>query len=135
MCIKQPTSPSSAPVVLILVVDDEAIIRELICDVLESEGFLTEAKENADLAMEFLTLRSSEVALLLTDINMPGSMNGAALAHLSAHSWPTIPIVAMSGLESPESAGLGKDVMFMRKPFSLEKVLGCVQLALLERRV
>ena len=119
---------------LILVVDDEAIIRDLICDVLESEGFVTEPKANADLAVEFLTQRSSEVALLLTDINMPGSMNGAVLANLSAHSWPTIPVVVMSGLESPESAGLNKDVIFIRKPFSLDNVLDCVHLALRKAR-
>lgn len=130
MSIKAPLLHSTKPVVLILVVDDEAVLRELICEVLEGEGFVTEALENADLAMEFLMLRSSEVALLLTDINMPGSMSGAALATLSAHTWPAIPIVVMSGLETPESAGLSTNLMFIRKPFSIEKVLGCVHSAL-----
>lgn len=128
--IQMPALPSPKPGTLILVVEDEAIIRELICDVLEGEGYVTEAKANADLAMQFLTRRSCDVALLLTDINMPGTINGAVLADISAHSWPAIPIVVMSGLESPQSSGLGENVTFIRKPFSIDKVLGSVHSAL-----
>jgi DNA-binding response OmpR family regulator len=114
----------------ILVVEDELVIRELVCEVLESEGFTTQAEENADCALDFLNRQSGNVSLLLTDVNMPGRMNGADLARTSTRLWPSIPIVMMSGFETRESAGVGQHTMFMRKPFSMDEMLSRVRSAL-----
>lgn len=62
---------------LILVVEDDPIIRGLLCEIMEDEGFSTTAMENAECALEFLFNKSNRVCLLLTDINMPGSIDGA----------------------------------------------------------
>lgn len=114
---------------VILIVEDEQIIRELLCEVLEMEGFVTQGEENADAALEFLNQHPTTVGLLLTDVNMPGTMNGAALARMSTKAWPSIPVIVMSGLESPASCGVSKDILFIRKPFTIAEVLHCIRAA------
>lgn len=125
-----PIAPAVETGALILVVEDEQIIRELLCDILESEGFVTQARENADLALEYLNQQFGNVDLLLTDINMPGSINGADLAKTSRQLWPMIPVVIMSGFESLESTGMEQKALFVRKPFSMDDMLERVRSAL-----
>jgi DNA-binding NtrC family response regulator len=125
-----PIQKTAAPGALILVVEDEQMIRELLCDVLESEGFVTQARENADLALEYLNQQSGNVGLLLTDINMPGSINGVDLAKKSIQLWPSIPVVVMSGFESLENTGMEEKASFMRKPFTIDEMLDRVRAAL-----
>ncbi|WLG91182.1 response regulator [Pseudomonas cucumis] len=113
---------------LILVVEDEPVILEFLCEILQQEGFATEAKNSADEALEFLDLYAEKVCLLLTDITMPGSLNGAA--NLSGSRWPSIPILIMSGLETPESSGVTHPVSFIRKPWAIGQMLDCVNNAM-----
>lgn len=117
---------------LILVVEDEAVIRDFICEILNDEGLQTEYAENADIALEFLNERASDVCLLLTDIYMPGSMNGAALANLSAQRWPQIPVMITSGHETPQSSGVTNPVVFLRKPWSIGQLIDSVSQAMLQ---
>lgn len=119
---------------LILVIDDEATIRELLCEVLEMEGFVTLSMENADLALDFLHRESDAVALILTDINMPGDIDGADLANISTRAWPLIPVVVMSGVETLLSAGIGHAAWFVRKPFAIDEMVACVSNALIALR-
>lgn len=111
----------------ILVVEDEAIISKLLCEVLESEGFETISRPSADLALAYLAQDAASVSLILTDINMPGAANGADLANQSVIAWPEIPLIVMSGLETPESAGITADVSFIRKPFAIVDILQVVR--------
>ncbi|MFJ3485863.1 response regulator [Pseudomonas sp. NPDC090202] len=115
---------------LILVVEDESIIREFVCEILGDEGFTTWALENADEAARFLDEHADRVSLLLTDILMPGTLNGADLANLSGNKWPKIPILIMSGHETPESSGVQHPVTFIRKPWSFGQLLDGVEKAL-----
>lgn len=115
---------------LVLVVEDEEVIRELVCEVLELEGFSTKALPDADVALEFMSRDWSRVALLLTDINMPGTLNGADLARLVMRNWPHIPIIVMSGFESRDSVGIAESVSFVRKPFALNEMLASIHGAL-----
>lgn len=115
---------------LILIVDDEEIIRELLCEVLEVEGFVTHALESADQALDFLQRESLAVGLLLTDINMPGAIDGADLVNISTRIWPLIPVVVMSGVETLQSAGIAHAAWFVRKPFDIEVMVTCIRNAL-----
>jgi DNA-binding NtrC family response regulator len=115
---------------LILVVEDEPIIREFVCEMLQGEDFIVEAVENADLALAFLNHRAAEVSLLLTDILMPGSINGAELSNVTHDKWPTLPILVMSGHETPESSGVKHKVGFLRKPWTIGQMLDSVEHAL-----
>jgi DNA-binding NtrC family response regulator len=115
---------------LILVVEDESIIRDFVCEILGDEGFSTHALESADEAAKFLDGHAERVSLLLTDILMPGTLNGADLANLSGNKWPQIPILIMSGHETPESSGVQHPVTFIRKPWSFGQLLDGVDKAL-----
>jgi DNA-binding NtrC family response regulator len=115
---------------LILVVEDEPIIREFVCEMLQLEGFATVAVEDADKALDELNARSAEFHLLLTDIRMPGSMDGAGLANFSHDKWPQLPILVMSGHETPESSGVVHPVTFLRKPWTIGQMLDGVDKAL-----
>jgi len=68
--------------------------------------------------------------LLLTDITMPGKLNGADLANLFGDRWPEKPIMIMSGFETPESSGVRHSVAFIKKPWALGQLLDCVEVAL-----
>ena len=118
---------------IVLVVEDEVMIRELVCDVLESEGLEAVAKCDADQALAYLRDDASHVALIFTDINMPGSMDGAGLANYSRLAWPDIPVLAMSGMETCESAGITGSVSLIRKPFAMADMMSKVRTALAGR--
>ncbi|KAF0864475.1 response regulator [Pseudomonas sp. LD120] len=115
---------------LILVVEDEPTVLEFLREILQDEGLATEGFERADQAWEYLQERAADVALLLTDISMPGTLNGASLSNLCGERWPLLPIVIMSGFETPESSGVRYPVSFIRKPWTIGQVLDCVQGAL-----
>jgi DNA-binding NtrC family response regulator len=107
----------------VLLVEDEKVIRELLAEVFEMEGFLVIAHENADEALFFLEQDSSGIALIVTDVNMPGDIDGAELANHSVEVWPWIPIIVMSGLNTLQTAGIKSDVAFIRKPFRVDDIL------------
>lgn len=109
---------------LVLIVEDEPMIRDFVQEILEFEGgFRTESVENADQAVEYLQNHAHEVSLLLTDVRMPGSMDGIALANLVAGKWPEMPIVVMSGHGTPGSDQLPPDVLFIAKPWTITQLL------------
>lgn len=108
---------------LILIVEDEPMIRDFVQEILEFEGgFRTESVENADQAVEYLEKHAADVSLLLTDVRMPGSMDGIALANMVATKWG-IPIVVMSGHGTPGSEQLPADVLFIAKPWTISQLL------------
>jgi CheY-like chemotaxis protein len=86
---------SQAPVVL--VVEDEWLVRATAADELEEAGFQVLEAANADIALTVLEARSSEVQVLFTDIDMPGTMDGVALAEQVHRWWPHIVLLLSSG--------------------------------------
>lgn len=81
--------------------------------------------------MEYLGYQSENVALLLTDINMPGRINGADLAKVSKWLWPSIPVVVISDYETIKSTGIDQRTLFLRKPFTVDELLARTRTALL----
>jgi DNA-binding NtrC family response regulator len=115
---------------LILVVEDDPLILEFLCEILQEEGFVVQPKTSADDASVYLEQHSDNVCLLLTDITMPGKLNGADLANQFGDRWPDKPIMIMSGFETPESSGVRHPVSFIKKPWALGQLLDCVKDAL-----
>ena len=111
---------------LVLVVEDEPMIRDFVCEILTEEGLKTKAVENADKAVDYLNAHGNEVALLLTDVRMPGTMDGIALANLVAEKWVDIPVVIMSGRGTPGSDQIKPDVLFIAKPWTITQLLNGV---------
>ncbi|MBP5953662.1 response regulator [Pseudomonas iridis] len=125
-----PTADAHLPDGLILVVEDDPLILEFLCEILQEEGFKVEPHTSADAAKLYLEEHASQVALLLTDITMPGEINGAGLANLVGDRWPEKPVMVMSGYETPESSGVKHPVAFIKKPWTFGQLLDCVDSAL-----
>lgn len=125
-----PMADTHLPDGLILVVEDDPLILEFLCEILQEEGFKVESYTSADAASIYLKEHAEQVALLLTDITMPGTMNGADLANLVGDRWPEKPVMVMSGYETPESSGVKHPVAFIKKPWTFGQLLDCVDSAL-----
>jgi CheY-like chemotaxis protein len=106
-------SVSGTPVALI--VEDEVIVRLHIADILEGAGFSAIEAFNADDAIELLTSRS-DIRVVITDVNMPGPMDGLKLAHAVRDRWPPVEIIVMSGKSRPNDDELPARGMFFSKP-------------------
>ena len=91
-------SVSSTPAAL--VVEDEVIVCLHIADIVEGAGFTAVEAFNADEAIELLTSRS-DIRVVITDVNMPGPMDGLELAHSVRNCWPPVEIIVMSGKSRP----------------------------------
>ena len=124
----------SLPDGLILVVEDDPLILEFLCEILQEEVFAVEPQISADAASIYLEENSNRVSLLLTDITMPGKLNGADLANQFGDRYPDKPIMIMSGFETPETSGVRHEVSFIKKPWALGQLLDCVEGALKSHR-
>ena len=80
----------------VLVVEDEMVLRMRAVDIVEDAGFTAVEAVNADEALSILESRS-DISLLFSDIQMPGSMDGLKLAHAVHDRWPSIKIILVSG--------------------------------------
>lgn len=113
---ERPVQPAS----LVLVVDDEYPIVELLCMVLEDEGFRVTGKTSGSEAVK--SIQADRPDIILTDVMMPG-MTGYELARVAASIDPDIRVVFMSAVvDPPESIGQP----FLPKPFDLSAVIDVV---------
>src|SRR6185295_18919869 len=80
----------------VLIVEDEMMLRMRAVDIVEDAGFTPIEAVNADEALAILESRS-DIVLLFTDIQMPGSMDGLKLAQAVHDRWPSIKIILVSG--------------------------------------
>jgi CheY-like chemotaxis protein len=102
---------------LILIVEDELLIRQDAVDMIEAAGFEVVQAGNADEAIKILEARS-DIQLVFTDIQMPGSMDGLRLAAAVRGRWPPIKIVATSGHYALRDGELPEGSVFMQKPYN-----------------
>lgn len=107
----------------ILVVDDEALIRINLAVFFEDEGFTVFEAGDADEAIDILEANPS-IQVVLTDVQMPGSMDGVKLAHYVRHRYPPTLLVVASGAVKLTAADLPEHTMFIAKPFDPRFVLG-----------
>jgi len=91
--------PSCVPAV-VLIVEDEMMLRMSAVDMVEDAGYTPIEASDADEAVAILESRS-DIALMYTDIQMPGSMDGVGLAHAVYVRWPSIKIIVVSGQSNP----------------------------------
>jgi CheY-like chemotaxis protein len=102
--------------VVVLIVEDEALLRELAAELVEDAGFVALQAADAAAAIAVLEARS-DVAAIFTDINLPGSIDGLELAHMVRHRWPPIRILIASGRIRPKPSELPPSSVFLEKPY------------------
>jgi two-component system, response regulator PdtaR len=100
----------------VLVVEDEPLLRMMAVEAVEEAGFVALEAANADEAVALLESRS-DIALLFSDINMPGSMDGLKLAHAVRGRWPPIKILLVSGQVRLQPSQLPPSSRFVGKPY------------------
>ncbi len=111
---------------VVLVVEDEPLIRMAAADMFEDAGF--EALEAADASQAILLLESRhDIVLLFTDVDMPGSMDGIQLAEHVRDRWPPIGLFIVSGHRSLSEECLPVGAAFLTKPYTDEAVLQIVK--------
>jgi two-component sensor histidine kinase/CheY-like chemotaxis protein len=110
----------------VLVVEDEMLLRMRAVDIVEDAGFTPIEAVNADEALAILESRS-DVDLLFTDIQMPGSMDGLKLAHAVHERWPSIKIILVSGKLTPADSERPTDSRFFGKPLEVKQMIAEIQ--------
>ncbi len=95
-----PGGLASARTPRVLVVEDEILLRLDLAEELRAHGYAVIEAASADEAREILAARP-EVDVVLTDVQMPGTMDGVALARLIGERWPAVKVVVISGAWRP----------------------------------
>lgn len=109
----------------VLVVEDELFIRLLTVEMLEAAGFAPVEARNADEAIAILESRN-DIRLVLTDIEMPGTMDGLKLAHAVRNKWPPVKLILVSGKVNIAVEELPADALFYPKPYSFDVVAAAI---------
>ncbi len=115
------------PPPVVLVVEDEAIIRMILTDELEDAGFAVVEADSADAAVVVFAGRR-DIGAVVTDVRMPGSMDGLGLARWMREHTPTVPIIITSGFVAvSDAAGINPAIArVVAKPYSCRDVAGWV---------
>jgi len=117
-------SASNRPVVLI--VEDEVLVRMDAVGSIEAAGFDVIEAGNADEAIVILQHRA-DIRLVFTDVHMPGSMDGLKLTHFVRNRWPPVKIVATSGHARISEQDLPEGGRFMAKPYAAGHLVSTLQ--------
>ena len=121
--------PHTEPGVVVLLVEDEPAVRLVMADTLSDEGYRVLEADTGQAAMRHL-LSTERIDLLLTDVGLPGGMNGRQLADAARQHRPSLKVLFVTGYD--EQAPLGSGLMeagmaIMTKPFNIEALSAKVQ--------
>lgn len=125
----KPQTVTPPPVILL--VEDESMVREVTREVLEHAGYRVLPSSGPEEALRMATEHEGRIGLLLTDVIMPG-MNGADLAHRLQSMQPDLITVFMSGYAENDVLHNMKrnSVVHIQKPFTVDLLLSRVAEAL-----
>lgn len=110
----------------VLIVEDEFVLRMRAVAVVEDAGFTAIEAVDADEALQVLETRS-DISLMLSDIQMPGSMDGLKLAHAVHARWPSIKIILVSGQMNVSDQDRPAESRFFGKPVADAKMIAVLQ--------
>jgi two-component system, response regulator PdtaR len=115
----------SVQIPTVLVVEDETVPRILTAMAFEDAGYAVAEAQNAAGAISILG--DQYIDFLFTDIDMPGGMNGVALAAYAREHWPFVEIAVTSGKAIPTHAALPERTRFFLKPYNTRLVIDHVR--------
>jgi len=113
----------SRQIPVVLLVEDEPLVRMAAADDLQEAGFHVLEAANADVALAVLESCSDDVPGLFTDIDMPGSMKGVDLAESVQQRWPHISHLISSAYHRPHPEALPDEGRFVPKPYCSDDVV------------
>ena len=112
-----------------LVVEDDPTVLDVVAGFIENKGYIVQQAENGDDAIA-IAARLDQIDLLVTDIVMPGSVDGTALANYITEDNPSCSVILMTGYASStieEKGILLKNRHFLRKPFTKDQLLRIIE--------
>jgi len=114
-------------------VEDEVLIRFMISDALREAGYDVIEAFNGDEAVDLLNV-ATPVDLILSDVRMPGAIDGLELLKIAKQRLPTVPVILTSGHLDPRVATTEGATHFLPKPYVIDKALGLVRMELKSRK-
>jgi CheY-like chemotaxis protein len=111
-------------VATVLIVEDEFLVREVVQVELEDVGYEVVVADNADAAIAILEART-DIRLVFTDIDMPGSMDGLRLAACVRDRWPPVHIIITTGKVRPQE--IPANALFIPKPYIGRTVVDAIR--------
>lgn len=113
----------------ILLVEDNDTVAEMVGGMLDEIGFNSERVASADAALERLQ-QSVDFDLVLSDMIMPGSLDGAGLVREISQRWSTLPFVLMTGYSEASTAAQREGIRVLTKPFTMQALAGQIDEAI-----
>lgn len=113
----------------VLIVEDEPSVRKVIAEMLADTDFQPIEAESASDALKRLRSGGIQISVLVTDVMMPGQLNGLDLAQMARNTWPWIKIIVTTAFPEAVAGNLPSGVRFLPKPWNLEEMLGQIRSA------
>ena len=110
---------------IILTVEDEFLVSEYLSGILKDEGYTVISVKSANEAIAVLESRN-DIKLIITDVSMPGTMDGLKLAAAVRGQWPPIKIIITTGLRLPTKDQMPTGSLLLQKPYSPVSVVEAV---------
>jgi CheY-like chemotaxis protein len=111
---------------VVLLVEDEPLVRLTQVDILREAEFWVVEAQDADEAFEVLKARP-DISAVLTDVNMPGSIDGFEFARLVRLGWPVVGVLVISGKTGPGPGDLPPNTTFLHKPVRAAALIAALQ--------
>ena len=113
----------------ILLVEDEVLIRLIVAEELTESGFEVREAEDGDHAAALIEAQADAFELLVTDIHMPGRLDGIEVARLLRERRPDVPVIYVTGRPGVLNGlgHLGNRAVLLAKPFAPSELLAVVQ--------
>lgn len=118
--------PRPGPKAVVLVVEDEPLLRMMAADLVEEAGFDVLEASNADEAIAILEVRA-DIRIVFTDVDMPGSMDGIKLAAAIRGRWPPVELIVTSGHHRVADLTLPERGVFFEKPYDRRTVMAAMR--------
>lgn len=118
---------AEAKSLVVVIAEDEPLIRMMAVDVLTDEGFEVIEATHADEALAILEAQAANIHMLFTDVHMPGSIDGLELAHHARTHWPWIALLVASGRAKPQADEMPARSRFLSKPYHPSHVVAHVR--------
>ena len=106
----------------VVVVEDEALIRNELVEAFPHYGFYVLGAEDATEALKILQEEAQRIQVVFTDVHLPGAMNGLLLGRHIRKTWPWISLLVTSGYGTPDPSHMPQDSRFVLKPYKIARI-------------
>jgi CheY-like chemotaxis protein len=111
---------------VVLIVEDDLILREVGAAALEDAGYVVIQAADASAALQVLET-ASVIHLMFTDVQMPGDLDGLELSRMVDGRWPSVQLLVTSGNHKPQPGAVPQKGRFLTKPYLVADLLRLVE--------